>query len=328
MKPNEPASAHSSPLAGEVRWGGEEWDDNAAPLPDPPRKGEGTTGTIAQLLQSARAALIPVAGELAGLEARLLAAHAWDMPPETLLREAQSVPAPEKIAALDALLQRRARAEPIAQIVGYKDFWKDRFLVTGDVLTPRADSETVIEAVLKLRPDVSRPCRILDIGAGSGCLLLSLLREYENAQGVGVDISPAALAVLQRNARQLGLASRAQSVQSDLCQALDASAKFDIVVSNPPYIPSGQIASLMADVRAHEPRLALDGGHDGLDFYRRILAQLGDYLAKDALFVCEVGSDQTPDVVRIAQQTNLKAELVAKDLSGTERAVAFQNITD
>lgn len=279
--------------------------------------------SVAAQLKEAREALVPVAGELAALEARLLAQAAWGMTQEVLVKDTARPVDAAKVEALTALVKRRAAHEPIAQILGHKHFWKDRFIVSRDVLTPRADSETILETVLQLRPDTAQPYRILDLGTGSGCLLLSLLREYPNATGLGIDRSTAALAVAEENATQLNLSARASFLASDWCNALDNTHVFDIIVANPPYIPTRDIATLDKDVRAYEPALALDGGNDGLDAYRAILAQLGVHLALGAVIVCEIGIGQARVVGTIAREEKLNVTLVAKDLAGTERVVAL-----
>ena len=295
------------------------------PHPNPPPTGE---RTVSSLLRQARSRLIPVAGELAALEARLLAQAAWGMTQEVLVRDAEREVAADKTAAFDTMMQRRLKHEPVAHILGHKDFWKDRFLVTGEVLTPRADSETLIETFLALRPDTNIPSRILDLGTGSGCLLLSLLREYPNATGLGLDRSAQALAVAQKNGEVLGLAGRAEFKLGDWCETLAKSEKFDMVVTNPPYIPRAEIAGLAADVRDHEPEMALDGGEDGLDGYRSILAQLPLHLAAQALIVCEIGSGQAEPLSEMARSAGYEIALVAKDLAGTERAVALQQTNE
>ncbi len=280
--------------------------------------------SIAAQLKLAREELAPISGELAALEARLLAQAAWGITQEALVSDADQRISEDKTIVFDALIKRRLQREPIAQIVGHKHFWKDSFIVSRDVLTPRADSETVIETVLMLRPDISAPVRILDLGTGSGCLLLSLLREYPHARGMGVDISDAALAMAAANAEGLSLTSRVGFLRSDWCIKLDKTSVFDVIITNPPYIPREQIDTLDMDVRAHEPHLALNGGNDGLDCYRAILAQLGPHLAKKAVIVCEIGFGQARMVENIAQASGYAIVDVAKDLSDIERVVAIE----
>lgn len=277
--------------------------------------------TMAQQLQHARDTLAPVVGELAPLEARLLAQHAWGVKPEVIVRDADLPMAKEKADALEMLVARRLTREPIAQILGYKHFWKDDFAVTRDVLTPRADSELIIEQALKYAGDVSD---ILDLGTGSGCLLLSLLGEFPHARGVGVDASPAALNVARRNAHNTLRADRCDFLGGEWLNPLEKSATFDIVVSNPPYIPTREIAKLMSDVRDHEPHMALDGGTDGLDCYRSILAQVNPHMKPNAVLLFEVGMGQAADVAIHAVAQGFAHVATAKDLSGIDRVVVLK----
>jgi release factor glutamine methyltransferase len=276
---------------------------------------------IARQLADARAALKPVAGDVAALEARLLASHAWGMTQEELVMAVEQAP---DAAALQALIARRLAHEPLSQIIGTKDFWKDSFRVTRDVLSPRPDSETMIEALIALRPEKAAAHRILDLGSGSGCLLLSSLREYENARGLGIDRSLAALAVATHNARKLQLAGRSMFVEGDWCDGLEGT--YDVVLANPPYIPSAAISTLHADVRDYEPHGALDGGADGLDCYRLILNQLPPYLAPDALLLFEVGEGQAADVASLGQQAGFRLRKIVADLAGIPRIVALEYI--
>lgn len=291
--------------------------------------------TVAMQLRDAALQLAPVAGENAMLEARVLAAHAWGMTAEDLLRAHDE---PRDQAALGGLLERRLQHEPVAQIVGSKAFWRDEFMVTRDVLTPRADSETMIEELLRLRTDKATPLRMLDLGTGSGCLLLSTLREYPHARGVGVDASEAALAVARGNAQALGLASRTEFLRSNWCSNVEGT--FDVVLSNPPYIPLAAIATLDADVQHFEPHGALDGGADGLDCYRAIFNALAGFplrqgfggqapgalsplLNPGALLLFEVGAGQAEDVAALGAAHGFTTVSITPDLAGIDRIVAF-----
>lgn len=278
-----------------------------------------TALSIAMQLRQAALVLAPVAKENAMLEARVLAQHAWGLTPESLLRYHDDI---RDAAPLQALVERRMRAEPVAQILGEKHFWRDVFYVTRDVLTPRADSETVLENMLRLRPDRQAAYRVLDLGTGSGCLLLSALREYTNARGIGVDQSGLALAVAAKNAAALQLESRAAFLCSDWCSTLEGM--FDVVLANPPYIPSAEIETLEADVRVYEPRSALDGGADGLVEYRAIFAQMKPYLAPNALLIFEVGMGQAADVAALAVAHGFTIHPTTTDLAGVPRVVACQ----
>ena len=274
--------------------------------------------TNAAQLQQARIQLLPIAGDLAALEARLLAQAAWGVSAEQLVQNAHE---PRVGDDLQMLVNRRLQREPVAQILGYKDFWRDRFVVSRDVLTPRADSEAVIEVLLRRRIDKSAALRVLDLGTGSGCLLLSALREYPQATGVGVDQSPAALKIAAQNTAAFGVQNRCALMQSDWCSHVRGT--FDVVIANPPYIPTADIVTLDADVRLHEPMAALDGGADGLEAYRRILQQIAPHLAANALLLFEVGKGQDADLVALGQAHGLQHVETATDLAGIARVVAF-----
>jgi len=213
----------------------------------------------------------------------------------------------------------------MAYILGEREFWGLPFEVSPAVLVPRPDSETVIEAVLGLMPDRDRAWRILDLGVGSGCLLLTLLREYPRAGGVGIDASTEALAVTQHNAEALGVAGRARLVAGDWRRAgwaEELDGPFDLVVSNPPYIGSAAIAGLMPEVARFEPRLALDGGPDGLDAYRLIAAAGPKLVAPGGHLVVEIGEGQAVDVKTLFTEAGLTPLASWKDLGGIERVVS------
>jgi len=270
-------------------------------------------------LQNARNVLAPVAGANAALEARVLAGKAWGMSPEALVMAGKDA---RDQAALGRLLERRLKHEPVSQILGEKEFWKDTFIVSRDVLTPRADSETVIETLLRHRTDTNAVLRMLDLGTGSGCLLFSALREYPNALGMGVDRSAGALDIAQRNLEALQLEERAVLIKSDWFT--DVMGTYDIVLSNPPYIPSADIAGLDADVRDFEPHGALDGGTDGLDCYRSILQQVKPFMKPQALLLFEVGAGQAEDVAALGVANGFTLIEISTDLAGIARVVALQ----
>ncbi|MGY8960825.1 MAG: peptide chain release factor N(5)-glutamine methyltransferase, partial [Alphaproteobacteria bacterium] len=227
------------------------------------------------------------------------------------------------------LIQRRAAREPIAHLVGYREFWSMPFKVTPDTLVPRPDTETVIEAVLKFYADKPPPGRVLDFGTGTGCLLLTLLSEFPSANGVGVDVSPNAIRVAQQNSAALGFdgaavsyGRRATFVVSHWGDAL--SGKFDLIVSNPPYIPSAEIDGLEKDVSAFEPRLALSGGEDGLAAYRLLLPTLAKLLSPHGVVVLEFGDGQADAVSALVRDSGMAIVSVHADLGGWERCVVCQ----
>jgi release factor glutamine methyltransferase len=225
---------------------------------------------------------------------------------------------------LRSLTARRITREPMAYILGEREFWGLPFKVSPAVLVPRPDSETVIEAVLGLMPDRDRAWHILDLGVGSGCLLLTLLREYPQASGVGLDASEEALAVARQNAEALGVSRRAQLVAGDWREAgwtERLGGPFDLVVSNPPYVESAAICGLMPEVARFEPRLALDGGRDGLDAYRLLAVAGSKLVTAGGHLVVEVGEGQALEVKGIFASASLTPLAPWKDLGGIERVV-------
>lgn len=221
----------------------------------------------------------------------------------------------------EALVAGRAARRPVAQLVGEREFWSLPFEVTPDTLTPRPDSETVVAAVLARLPDRGARLRILDLGTGTGCLLLALLSELPGAEGTGVDRSPAALAVARRNADRLGLGARSRLLQGSWGEAL--AGPFDVVVANPPYVPDGVIEALEPEVARFEPRGALAGGADGLDAYRAILPDLPRLLADSGFAVLEVGDGQADAVAAIARASRLGVAETHLDLAGKARCVVL-----
>jgi release factor glutamine methyltransferase len=220
---------------------------------------------------------------------------------------------------LAALLRRRERREPVAHILGVKGFWKIMLRVTPEVLTPRPETESLLDIVLPLIPAEGR-IRILDLGVGSGALLLALLFERPNATGLGVDVSEAALAVARENAANLGLAGRTALLRGDWAAGLEADA-FDVVVANPPYVRTGELPSLPPEVREHEPRLALDGGADGLDAYRRLAPETLSVLRPGGVFAVEIGADQGSAVAALFDAAGAADVTVRRDLADRERVV-------
>ena len=268
----------------------------------------------------------------ARFEARLLLAEASGLTIEQLVaRGTDDVPA-NVVEMARSLTARRVRREPMAYILGEREFWGLPFKVSPAVLVPRPDSETLIEAVLSLMPDRARAWRILDLGLGSGCLLLTLLREYPQARGVGLEASAEALAVAQENANALGVADRAQLIEGDwrrtgwaeaLLQAL--GGPFDLVVSNPPYIASAAVPKLMPEVSSFEPRLALDGGAEGFDAYQVIIAASPRLVTAGGFMAVEAGEGQASEITRTFAAAGLTPRPPWKDLGGIDRVVTAGN---
>jgi release factor glutamine methyltransferase len=253
-----------------------------------------------EILRAAAARLAAAGLDEPAREARLLARAARDT------------------TEFEAFISRRATREPFAYIVGRREFWSLDFEVTRDVLIPRPDSETLVEAALKAFGQ-KPPQSIVDLGTGSGCLIVSLLTEWPGARGLAVDLSPAALNVARRNAARLGASGRLDFACADFA-TLEAGP-FDLVVSNPPYIPSALIATLEPDVAAFEPGLALDGGADGLAAYRAIARVLPALLAPQGKAMLEIGWDQASAVTQVLQNQGFAVQPVIKDLAGNDRVL-------
>ena len=212
-------------------------------------------------------------------------------------------------------IELRSRHIPLQHITGYQEFMGLRFKVTPDVLIPRQDTETLVEEVLKNLHD---GMRILDLCTGSGCILLSLLRYSNDCVGIGADLSKKALKVAEENAGSLGLT--AEFVQGDLFEPV--TGKFEIIVSNPPYIPSNVIPTLMEEVREHDPLMALDGKEDGLYFYREITGKASEYLYPGGMLLLEIGCEQAGAVTELMKNAGYRDVTVCKDLAGLDRVVS------
>jgi release factor glutamine methyltransferase len=255
------------------------------------------------------------------LDARLLAGHALGLGHGQLVAEADRILSDEELRVLSVLAVRRLRRDPVARILGVKEFWGLPLLLSAATLVPRPETETVVEAALRIIDGGgprTRPLHIADLGTGSGALLLALLSELPNTKGVGTDMSFDALETAQRNAARLGLASRARFVISDFGAAL--TEPFELVVSNPPYIPSSDIAALQPEVR-QDPRRALDGGPDGLDCYRTIAGQGRQLLRASGHLVVEIGMGQEREVASLFRAAGLLPAPAHLDLAGVPRAL-------
>lgn len=276
-----------------------------------------------EALRTGAARLVAAGVDTAQLDARLLLEHALGISREALVAAGDRALSDTEQATYKRLLARREKREPVSHILGWREFYGLRFAVTRDVLTPRPDTEAVVEAVLERVPDRNAAHRVLDLGTGTGCLLLALLHALPRASGMGVDISAAALAVAKRNADELQLADRAEFLRSDWCGALPQK-KYQIIVANPPYIASNALRALMPEVAVFEPHLALDGGLDGLASYRKIAQALPPYLAKDAMVATEAGAGQDAAIASIFEGAGFRVEAVRHDLSGVLRCLVFR----
>jgi release factor glutamine methyltransferase len=230
---------------------------------------------------------------------------------------------PEELARFKKLIQRRLRREPVAYIVGQREFWSLPFIVTPDVLIPRPETEMLVREALSVLFHPEETClkiRILELGTGSGAISVALAKELPAASLVATDLSEKALSVAEENARRNGVRERILFLQGDLFDPLGKGSMFKLVVTNPPYIPRDFFPSLPPEVRDFEPRVALDGGKDGLAFFRRVLPRLGEYLSSGGWLMAEIGTGQDQQVRKIAEAApDLEAYDFIPDLAGIKR---------
>lgn len=278
--------------------------------------------TVARTLTAAAVRLKEAGVEDPRRDARLLIAAAIEAGPERLIAEPERVLEDAEAARIEASITRRAAREPVSRILGWRGFWSLELEITPDTLDPRPDSETLIAAVLariEAQGLVGAPLTVLDLGTGSGCLLLALLSELPAATGLGLDISAAALEVARRNARKLGLSERARFVVGDWGAGLGGS--WQLIVSNPPYITDGEIGDLAPEVARYDPRLALTAGSDGLDAYRKLLPRAASLLGRGGMLALEVGRGQQDAVTALLAASGLTPRGRYRDLGGIERCL-------
>jgi release factor glutamine methyltransferase len=276
--------------------------------------------TLVSAWKAARARLEAAGVDGPVIDARLLVEAASGASRLDIISDPHRLLSGDQELTLDTLLARREKREPISHILGVRGFWKIMLKVTPDVLTPRPDTESLLDVLLPGIP-VDRPVTVLDLGVGSGAILLAILAERPAARGLGVDVSAEAVAVARENAANLGLGSRVALLRGDWTAGL-ASESFDVVVANPPYLPSGDIGGLAPEVRDHEPRLALDGGPDGLDAYRAIAPQIMRVLRPGGVFAVEIGLGQAPAVQTLFREARAVDVAVHNDLTARPRIVA------
>lgn len=270
----------------------------------------------------ARAALTRVDPDGAALDAKLFTIQAWGGR-EHSVHLLPDVPGDgETMARLFQYVRRRIAHEPTAYILGRKEFWSLDFLVSPAVLIPRPDSETLIRHALDMLPDRDRPYTALDLGTGSGCLLLTFLHERQNAKGLGVDASLEALEIARKNAENQGLATRARFALGDWASAVDE--RFDLVLCNPPYVAETERKSLAPDVRDHEPASALFAGPDGLAAYARIAPQLQRVLRPEGIAIIEAGLGQAAAISQLCVSQGLEVIGIREDFGGIPRSVAVR----
>jgi release factor glutamine methyltransferase len=277
-----------------------------------------TATTLVRAWKDGQALLEAAGVETPSLDARLLLEEAAGITRMTLLSDPHRVLDGAPLSRFEDMLARREAREPVAHILGRKGFWKIEVEVTRAVLTPRTDTEALVLAVIQRVPDESTG-RILDLGTGSGAILLALLAERPGMSGRGIDISAEAVGLARLNAERAGLAARADMAVLDYARA---DGRWSVVVSNPPYVQRAAIDTLEPEVRLFEPHLALDGGEDGLDAYRIIVPRLPSLLEPGGVFALEVGAGQWEDVADMARAAGLVVDAPVRDLSGIDRVVA------
>jgi release factor glutamine methyltransferase len=256
-------------------------------------------------------------------EARISLCVASGVSPVALIVDPRE-PLGSAASKVQEVAERRAVGEPLSRIVGKREFWRLTFAISPHVLDPRPETETIVEAALSILSDRRQdPLRILDLGVGSGALLCALLTEFGAARGIGVDISTGAAEVARNNLQACGLSARAEIRIGDWTSGLEG--RFDLIVSNPPYIPTGDLAELPREVRDFDPWLALDGGIDGLDAYRRILPESKRLLAPGGWLLAELGATQAAHVAAIANQCGFTDVRTYQDLAGANRVVAVRS---
>ena len=254
---------------------------------------------------------------------RRLLAHVTGFSLEYILGHGEALADP---TVFNEKVEELARGIPLSRILGYKEFWGLNFKLSPATLDPRPDTETLIEAILKNYPDQKAPLKILDLGTGTGCIIISLLSEYRKAQGVAVDINPQALKTAQENAENNGVSQRLALLQGDWFSPLTSKDTFDIIVSNPPYISESDYKGLDRNVVDFDPVQALVGGTDGLECYRKIAAGFRNHLNPQGILVLEIGYGQEADVLNMFGPKNKNKIETFKDLSGVIRCIVIRTI--
>ena len=280
--------------------------------------------TLATLRKKIEARLRKKGIEEAPLDARLLISHIIPVTEIDFAINADQTVSNEQQNLIDILVQKREKRIPMSQIFGEKEFWSLSFKVTRDTLTPRPDSETLIEVALNEFEDKNATLSILDLGTGSGCLLLTLLSELKNATGLGIDVSTSAIKVANENATDLSLNNQASFLKSNWFEKLSKTKKFDLIIANPPYIGLNEKPELTPEVCEHEPYSALFAGEEGLDDYRIIAADISSYMSEKSIIILEIGYRQSSAVIDIFEQKGFKNINVFQDLGGRDRCLLIR----
>jgi release factor glutamine methyltransferase len=274
--------------------------------------------TVSQIIADLTARFAAAGLDSARLDARVLVAQALGREPGLLFAAANDILSTQETALVEAFAHRRLAHEPVSRIKGMREFWGLPFKVTPATLDPRPDTETLVSAVLGAKSLYETP-RILDLGTGTGCILISILKDWPGASGLGVDLNPGAVATATENAAALGLGPRAHFQEGDWCSGIQGS--FDIVTSNPPYIPAAVLPTLAPEVRVFDPALALDGGEDGLAAYRRLIPQAFALLYPKGRLFLEIGAGQAPSIAQILAGSGFGIPTEYRDLAGFVRCL-------
>ncbi|WP_425416991.1 peptide chain release factor N(5)-glutamine methyltransferase [Oricola indica] len=280
--------------------------------------------SVESLFRDARRRLADIGIETADLDTSLLLEHATGLTVLDRITDANRIVLPDAIERFETSVERRLRREPVHRIIGEREFYGLPMKLNPSTLVPRPDTETLVDLVLPFVTDTAArngTCRILDLGTGTGAIALALLSCVPQAVAVGADVSREALEAADANAAACGLADRFETVWSDWFEAITGS--FDLIVSNPPYIPSADIAELDTDVRDHDPLPALDGGHDGLSAYRLLASQAGSFLTENGALGVEIGHDQKLPVTNLFRSSGFRQTGERKDYSGHDRTLFF-----
>jgi release factor glutamine methyltransferase len=280
---------------------------------------EAVADTLGSILTEAIAVLSAAGLDEPRRRARRFVAAFLDVPPTELLSHAERALERAVVERLRRSLARIVIGEPLSRVLGWREFWGLRFALSTDTLDPRPESETLVEAVLRRIPDRNVPLNFLDLGTGTGCLLLALLSELPTAVGIGVDVAVGAVMTARENAAVLGLADRARFFVGDWSSAL--SGCFTVIVANPPYIAGLELVDLPPEVRRYDPKRAVDGGEEGLAAYRRIAVNLPALLSSGGIFAVEIGAGQAPVAAAILQAQGLLIDGIEHDLAGIERCI-------
>ena len=258
------------------------------------------------------------------LDSRLILSFVTDLSKEEIIFNPDRQITSEQEEQFFSLIQRRSNREPLSHLIGNREFFGHNFIVSNQVLDPRPDSEILVELVNAYAKDLKdQNFNILELGPGSGCLIITILKSNPRAKGVAAEISQEAIKICKQNITKFSLEDRLNLIHSDLFTKIDNSQKFDFIISNPPYIPSKEIDTLQDEVRLFEPKQALNGGSDGLDFYKRIASSSASYLNPGGQIIVEIGQGQEDQIEKIFKSNNLHLKESKKDLAGIVRVLSF-----